>query len=88
METRGHMRSSSESLDRLMADAHRRKFDLVVVWILIASRARLSHLLPALKTFQALGIEFVSLTEAWRLRRQRARWFPWCFAPSRSWNAP
>jgi len=50
-------------LDRLMADAHRRRFDVVVVWKFDRFARSVSHLLRALETFQALGIEFVSLTE-------------------------
>ena len=50
-------------LDRLMADAHKRKFDVVVVWKFDRFARSVSHLLRALETFQALGIEFVSLTE-------------------------
>jgi len=49
-------------LDRLMADAHRRRFD-VVVWKFDRFARSVSHLLRALETFQSLGIEFVSLTE-------------------------
>jgi DNA invertase Pin-like site-specific DNA recombinase len=51
------------ALDRLMADAHRRKFDVVVVWRFDRFARSVSHLLRALETFQALGIEFVSLSE-------------------------
>jgi len=51
------------ALDRLMADAHKRKFDVVVVWKFDRFARSVSHLLRALETFQALGIEFVSLTE-------------------------
>ena len=50
-------------LDRLMADAHKRKFDAVVVWKFDRFARSVSHLLRALETFKALGIEFVSLTE-------------------------
>lgn len=50
-------------LDRLLADAHRRRFDAVVVWKFDRFARSVSHLLRALETFQALGIEFVSLTE-------------------------
>ena len=50
-------------LDRLMADAHRRNFDVVVVWKFDRFARSVSHLLRALETFQSLGIEFVSLTE-------------------------
>jgi DNA invertase Pin-like site-specific DNA recombinase len=50
-------------LDRLMADAHRRRFDVVVVWRFDRFARSVSHLLRALETFQTLGIEFVSLSE-------------------------
>lgn len=50
-------------LDRLLADAHRRRFDAVVVWKFDRFARSVSHLLRALETFQALGIDFVSLTE-------------------------
>jgi DNA invertase Pin-like site-specific DNA recombinase len=50
-------------LDRLLADAHRRRFDAVVVWKFDRFARSVSHLLRALETFQSLGIEFVSLTE-------------------------
>ncbi len=50
-------------LNRLMSDAHRRKFDAVVVWKFDRFARSVSHLLRALETFKALGIEFVSLSE-------------------------
>jgi DNA invertase Pin-like site-specific DNA recombinase len=50
-------------LDSLMAEAHRRKFDVIAVWKFDRFARSVSHLLRALETFQALGIEFVSLTE-------------------------
>ncbi len=50
-------------LDRLMADAHRRRFDAIVVWKFDRFARSVSHLLRALETFKALGIEFVSLSE-------------------------
>jgi DNA invertase Pin-like site-specific DNA recombinase len=50
-------------VDRLLADAHRRRFDAVVVWKFDRFARSVSHLLRALETFQSLGIEFVSLTE-------------------------
>ncbi|PYU20906.1 MAG: resolvase [Acidobacteria bacterium] len=50
-------------LDRLMADAHRRRFDVVVVWKFDRFARSVSHLLRALETFDALGIAFVSLSE-------------------------
>lgn len=50
-------------LDRLLADAHRRRFDAVAVWKFDRFARSVSHLLRALETFKALGIEFVSLSE-------------------------
>ncbi len=50
-------------LNRLLADAHRRRFDAVVVWKFDRFARSVSHLLRALETFKALGIEFVSLSE-------------------------
>src|SRR6202140_4167358 len=50
-------------LDRLIADAHRRHFDAVVVWRFDRFARSVSHLLRALETFRSLGIEFVSLSE-------------------------
>jgi len=51
-------------LDRLLADAHRRRFDVVAVWRFDRFARSVSHLLRALETFQALGIHFVSLSES------------------------
>ena len=50
-------------LNRLIADAHRRKFDAVIVRKFDRFARSVSHLLRALEAFKALGIEFVSLTE-------------------------
>jgi DNA invertase Pin-like site-specific DNA recombinase len=50
-------------LDR-MQDAHRRKFDSVIVWKFDRFARSVSHLLRALETFNALGIHFVSLSES------------------------
>jgi DNA invertase Pin-like site-specific DNA recombinase len=50
-------------LDKLLADAHRRHFDAVVVWKFDRFARSVSHLLRALETFRSLGIEFVSLSE-------------------------
>jgi len=51
------------ALDRLIAGAHRRRFDAIVVWKFDRFARSVSHLLRALETFQALRIEFVSLSE-------------------------
>jgi DNA invertase Pin-like site-specific DNA recombinase len=50
-------------LDRLLTDAHKRRFDAVVVWRFDRFARSVSHLLRALETFRSLGIEFVSLSE-------------------------
>lgn len=50
-------------LDLLIADAHKRKFEVIVVWKFDRFARSVSHLLRALETFRALGIEFVSLSE-------------------------
>jgi len=51
-------------LDRLMADAHRRRFDVVAVWKFDRMARSVSHLLRVLETFGALDVHFVSLSEA------------------------
>jgi DNA invertase Pin-like site-specific DNA recombinase len=56
-------KDSRPELNRLMADAHRRRFDVVAVWRFDRFARSVSHLLRALETFNALGIAFVSLSE-------------------------
>ena len=56
-------KDSRPELNKLMADAHRRRFDAIVVWRFDRFARSVSHLLRALETFKALGIEFVSLSE-------------------------
>src|SRR5437870_8909255 len=46
-----------------MADAHKRHFDIVFVWRFDRFARSVSHLLRALETFKALGIDFVSFSE-------------------------
>jgi DNA invertase Pin-like site-specific DNA recombinase len=50
-------------LDRLMADAKRRRFDVVLVWKLDRFGRSLRHLVNALAEFESLGIAFVSLSD-------------------------
>jgi DNA invertase Pin-like site-specific DNA recombinase len=57
-------KDSRPELNRLMAEAHRRKFDVVIVWKFDRFARSVSHLLRALETFNALGISFVSLSES------------------------
>jgi DNA invertase Pin-like site-specific DNA recombinase len=56
-------KESRPELNRLMADANRRKFDALLVWKFDRFARSTSHLLKALETFQSLKIDFVSLTE-------------------------
>ena len=56
-------KDSRPDLNRLMADAHKRCFDVVAVWRFDRFARSVSHLLRALETFSALGIAFVSLSE-------------------------
>jgi DNA invertase Pin-like site-specific DNA recombinase len=57
-------KDSRPELNRLMVEANQRKFDTVVVWRFDRFARSVSHLLRALETFRALGIEFVSYSEA------------------------
>ena len=54
---------SRPELNRLMADAKRRKFDVVLVWKLDRFGRSLRHLVNALAEFESLGIAFVSLSD-------------------------
>jgi DNA invertase Pin-like site-specific DNA recombinase len=51
------------ALDRLLVDARRRRFDVLVVWRLDRLGRNLRHLITLLEELQALGIAFVSLNE-------------------------
>jgi DNA invertase Pin-like site-specific DNA recombinase len=50
-------------LDKLMADASRHRFDVVVVWAFDRMARSVRHLLETLDELTRLGIEFVSLRE-------------------------
>jgi DNA invertase Pin-like site-specific DNA recombinase len=56
-------KDSRPELNRLMADAHKRRFEVVCVWRFDRFPRSVSHLLRALETFKALGIDFVSYSE-------------------------
>src|ERR1700726_590145 len=56
-------KDSRPELNQLMADAHKRRFDVVCVWRFGRFARSVSHLLRALETFKALGIDFVSFSE-------------------------
>jgi DNA invertase Pin-like site-specific DNA recombinase len=56
-------KDSRPALNRLMADAKQRKFDVLLVWKLDRFARSLKHLVNALAEFEALGIAFVSLRD-------------------------
>jgi DNA invertase Pin-like site-specific DNA recombinase len=56
-------KSSRPALNRLMTDAHRRKFDGVLVWKLDRFGRSLRHLVNAIAELEALGVAFVSLRD-------------------------
>ncbi len=51
------------ALDRLLDDAHRRRFDAVLVWKLDRLGRSLSHLIHLVDTFGSLGVDLVSLND-------------------------
>ena len=51
------------ALDQLLADARRRRFDVLVVWRLDRLGRNLKHLITLIEELQALGVSFVSLAE-------------------------
>jgi len=56
-------RERRPQLDRLMVDAHRRKFDLIAVWKIDRFGRSLKHLVNALADLDSLGVAFVSLRD-------------------------
>ncbi len=56
-------KESRPELDRLMTDAHQRRFDAVLVWKLDRFGRSLRHLVNALAELEALGVAFVSLRD-------------------------
>jgi len=56
-------KESRPELDRLMTDAHQRRFDAVLVWKLDRFGRSLRHLVNALAEFESLGVAFVSLRD-------------------------
>jgi DNA invertase Pin-like site-specific DNA recombinase len=56
-------KDSRPELNRMVAAAHRRRFDVVVLWKSDRFARSVSHLHRALETFNALGVAFVSLSE-------------------------
>lgn len=56
-------KDSRPELNRLMADAHRRRFDTILVWKLDRFGRSLRHLVNSLAELEARGIAFISLRD-------------------------
>ncbi len=56
-------KESRPALNRLMADAHRRRFDAVLVWKIDRFGRSLKHLVNALAELDARGVAFISLRD-------------------------
>lgn len=56
-------KESRPALNRLMADAHRRRFEVVLCWKIDRFGRSLKHLVNALADLDAYGVAFVSLRD-------------------------
>ena len=56
-------KTSRPALDQLLADAHRRKFDAVLVWKLDRLGRSLGHLIRLVEQLGSLGVDLVSLRD-------------------------
>lgn len=66
-------KDSRPSLNRLMAHAHQRRFDGILVWKLDRFGRSLKHLVTTLAELEALGVTFVSLKDSWDLSTPSGR---------------
>jgi DNA invertase Pin-like site-specific DNA recombinase len=57
-------RAVRPELERMMRDAHKRRFDVIAVWKFDRFARSTRELVFALEQFQTLGIDFVSVTQA------------------------
>jgi hypothetical protein len=76
------------ALDRLMSDARRRRFDVLVVWRLDRLGRNLKHLITTLDGLTALGIAFTSLNEGIDGTTPAGKLQMHIWEPSRNLNAP
>jgi len=65
-------KESRPALNQLMADAHQRRFDAVLVWKLDRFGRSLKHLVNSIADLEALGVAFVSLRDNLDLSTPRA----------------
>ena len=66
-------KESRPALNRLMADAHRRRFDAVLVWKIDRFGRSLKHLVTALADLDAYGVAFISLRDNFDLSTPTGR---------------
>lgn len=66
-------KDSRPSLNRMMAHAHQRKLDAVLVWKLDRFGRSLKHLVTAIAELEALGVVFVSLKDNWDISTPSGR---------------
>jgi DNA invertase Pin-like site-specific DNA recombinase len=66
-------KESRPELNRLMADAKRRKFDAIAVWKLDRFGRSLKHLVMSLADLESLGIAFVSIRDGFDLSTPSGR---------------
>jgi len=66
-------KESRPELNRLMADAKKRKFDAIAVWKLDRFGRSLKHLVLTLADLESLGIAFVSLRDGFDLSTPSGR---------------
>jgi DNA invertase Pin-like site-specific DNA recombinase len=57
-------KASRPALNKMMADAAEKKFDVVIVWKFDRFARSAQHMLKALETFNSHGIAFASVTES------------------------
>jgi len=56
-------KESRPALNRMMADAHRRRFDAILVWKIDRFGRSLKHLVTALADLDSYGVAFISLRD-------------------------
>ena len=66
-------KDSRPALNKLMAHAHQRRFDAILVWKLDRFGRSLKHLVTTLAELEALGVTFVSLKDNWDLSTPSGR---------------
>lgn len=67
------VKESRPALNRLLADARCRKFDVIAVWKLDRFGRSLKHLITTLAELESLGIAFVSLRDGFDLSTPSGR---------------